>query len=153
MPFDHLLSKPISDWLCDKYTIEVTGNPAFRKELSDTTQIVISLRISLCSISGVRGQPPPSQLPSAGRQLANGEADGLPEAMLAFTKSLLCESPKWTAVLTHFSDQYFSSGFLYCAEGFRKLLCKKHSGKKNAVAFQKKAPLQFYTLYGIIYLI
>ncbi len=43
----------------------------------------VRLRISPYAIAGVWGQPPPSQLPSAGRQPANGEAGGLPDAMLA----------------------------------------------------------------------
>ena len=114
MPFDHLPSTV-------KDTIEVTGNPAFRKELSDTTQKVISLRFSPYAIAGVWGQPPPSQLPSAGRQPANGEASGLPEAMLAFTKYPTREAPERTAVFTRFSEQFFGNGIIYCAEDFKKV--------------------------------
>ena len=31
------------------------------------------------------------------------------------------------------------------------MLCKKHSGKKNAVAFQKKAPLKIFAMYVKMY--
>ena len=51
----------------------------------------VRLRISPYAIAGVWGQPPPSQQRPVGRQPANGEAGGLPEAMLAFTKYLSCE--------------------------------------------------------------
>ncbi|SDB58841.1 Transposase DDE domain-containing protein, partial [Ruminococcaceae bacterium FB2012] len=73
-----------------------------------------------------RGGPgsSPSQLRPAGRQPANGEAGGLPDAMLAFTKHSLSEGLKRTAKITMLSEVFYR----------RKEKCRCHS-EGNALAF------------------
>ena len=111
------------------------------KLMSSMSFLGALFRISPYAIAGVWGQPPPSQLPSAGRQPANGEASGLPEAMLAFTKYPPCEAPERTAVFTRFSEQFFGNGFLYCAKTFKKLLLKKYiAERKMRLPCRRKHP-------------
>ena len=150
-----LIARPASiDFMTTMTTLSTAAPISLLMSLmSSMSFLVVRPRCFSLRHSGGLGAAAPEPAAFGRPPACFSEASGLPEAILAFTKYPPCEAPERTAVFTRFSEQFFGNGFLYCAEGFRKLLCKKHSGKKNAVAFQKKAPLQFYTLYGIIYLI
>ena len=61
------------------------------------------------TIAGVRWLLPPSQRRPIGRQPANGEAGGLPDAMLAVPIYPPWEAPKRIADSLHFSEESISA--------------------------------------------